>query len=144
MRYLKGVMTLSNIMVNTGYRNQGIATKMLNEIIHHVKEKNIVLRRTAPESDGFKFIYNKFTDMLNDNEVPFIEFNKSFVYEMLESKGLLKKKQSSEKIKLMNDYVEKLENSTFFIESGNKEIGSWLYDELKRIMPKENKSLKIL
>lgn len=151
MDSLTNVVSLSNIEVDEDYTNRGIATKMLNFIAEHIKENNKILKRTSPTEDGKNYIYNKFTQILKDKNVPYIPDNLDFIYSKLESNYFKNKTLSNEKkIKLLlkvsedalkGQYCKKHNiNSLEKLNSNFLEDG---YEAVEKFIQKEKRKNKI-
>lgn len=105
---LLNVTSLSMIEVDEDYENQGIGTALLKEVINYIKENDRILKRTDPTPLGEKYIKDKFSKMLDDENVNYIPHNLTAIYQRLESKDEKFKNLSSEnKISLMHELAEK-------------------------------------
>lgn len=103
----KDVITLSNIEVHKDYRNQGIGTNIINKTLDIVKNSNMILKRSRPEEDGEKYIFNKITNSIKDLNIPCIPYNLDFVFSSLENKVFNNGNfNHHEKIEMMNKVAE--------------------------------------
>lgn len=145
---LENVITLTNIIIDESYKNKGVATAIFNNITDYISVNNKILRRTSPTEDGSNYIFEKFTNILENKKINYIPHNLDFIYEKLErdyfknkridnykkidilnnvSKSILKNKKC---IEYKVDKVEKL--STNFLDES--------YDEIEKYIKNKNKN----
>lgn len=106
---IKDVTSLSYIKVSENHKHKGVGINLLEETIKTIQSKNHILRRTEPTDDGKMFIFDKFTNMLNNANVNYIPDNLFFIYDRLDKKIFNNADYSNiEKIKKMNEVANAL------------------------------------
>lgn len=147
------VLTLTNIEVKKENRNNGISKILLAKVADHVKENNLILRRTEPTEDGALYIKDSFSRLLKEKDVLTIPNNLYFIYYKLNNDIFSSNDSINDKVKLMNDVaketiktdlckkydidnIEKLNSN--FIEPAYEII-----DKMKNDLRKQKNKLKI-
>lgn len=108
MTSLENVTSLSNIEIHEDYKRKGIATRLFQDVMEHVKLENKILKRTQPTDDGQNYIYKKFSNLLQENKIPYIPYNLSFLYERLSENDFLKNKSNQQKISTLHQFEKKI------------------------------------
>jgi ribosomal protein L15 len=74
----------------------------------HVKLENKILKRSQPTDDGQNYIEKKFSNLLQENKIPYIPYNLAFLYERLSENDFLKNKNNQEKISTLHQFEKKV------------------------------------
>jgi GNAT superfamily N-acetyltransferase len=105
---LENVISLSNIEIHEDYKRKGIATRLFQDVMEHVKLENKILKRSQPTDDGQNYIEKKFSNLLQENKIPYIPYNLAFLYERLSENDFLKNKNNQEKISTLHQFEKKV------------------------------------
>jgi GNAT superfamily N-acetyltransferase len=108
MTPLENVISLSNIEIHEDYKRKGIATRLFQDVMKHVKLENKILKRSQPTDDGQNYIEKKFSNLLQENKIPYIPYNLAFLYERLSENDFLKNKNNQEKISTLHQFEKKV------------------------------------
>lgn len=142
---LNNVVTLSNIMVNKNFKNNGIATKMIDVLLDDIKLNNKVLNRTKADFEGQLYIFDKIKQKADKKNVLFIPHNLTFVYSKIEQSEKHQSLSDKDKIKLMHDISKKmLEHKTFkeWDIQDIDEVNSSFVEALEDVWKDINKPIK--
>lgn len=81
---IDGVLTISMIKLLPEYENKGIASQMFLKAVSEIQNQGKIVMRTEPTDEGEDKIYNKFTALLESNQTPYIAFEKSYDFAMMD------------------------------------------------------------
>ncbi len=108
MTPLENVISLSNIEIHEDYKRKGIATRLFQDVMEHIKLENKILKRSQPTDDGQNYIEQKFSNLLNENNISYIPHNLAFLYERLSENNLFENKNNQEKISTLHEFEKKI------------------------------------
>lgn len=142
-KHIKESMTLSVIEVHDDYRKNGIATKIIELLINEIKKENKILIRTSPSAQGRAFVFNKISEMCNDEGVCYISHNLKFIYEYFIQNEEYQNIPNIDKKNIVESMAEKmLEHESlkeWFLDS-IEDVNDSFYDAFKDLVQMDNKS----
>jgi GNAT superfamily N-acetyltransferase len=130
---IQDTMLLSNIYVDSDHRNQGISSSMIMVALNHVSNKQKMLKRTAPSSDGKQYTYNKITDLSDSLNIKLIPHNLSFVLDKLNTFKNYRDKNLDDKIKIFDLISNNYTKNNSFNCNIDRELNKFLKDKSFKI-----------
>lgn len=139
---ISDTVTLSNIEVKKEYKNTGIASGMLKLVPHYCKKHDLTLLRTRPTEEGERYIFNKFTQILDKQNSLYVPHNLVFVYDDLNrfvfSNGVYDR---TERLNIMYQVAQQAINSdngkkyNLTVDSLNTHFLDETRDSIKKLFP---------